>query len=248
VGLDAQVYRQLIMPPCKATQIEPLTPGSVPVCRPSLTQSPITQTQLIVDTPAPNGEIVPSPTEGTPLTNVNGVVFEGGYHPYYIISGEQSIYASECYLCGHRHCRCTYAPFGDSVYAAFSRQAYLGAVQLLSLYDYDFQQIRPELTPRGTYQLQKCLRQLEITPDAIKIQATLNMELDAARREYVIGMLSLWGISNAESMVTTVRMPKGRPSIETLETANGLLNNLSDRGRTIRAGGSAAFTGARFGQ
>ncbi len=172
-GLSDTALGQLIAPGTQDSAHAGLRNDSPKPCRPVNRQSILQKTQAIAQTPpAPEPiEIVPE----TPSPLVSELVvpaphFEGGPHPYYVTSAEESVYVSECRCCGHHRCRCTYAPLGDSLIAAFGRQAYLGSVQMMSLYDYDF--AHSVLTVRGIHQLQKCVQRFETTPGPIKIEAT----------------------------------------------------------------------------
>jgi hypothetical protein len=228
-----------------------LAEAPIKSCRPVGSQSLIRQSQAIAETPPPAPEAAETVPE-TPIETVPGMIvpapqFEGGIHPYYVTSAEDSHYFSECRHCGRAHCRCTYAPLGASLIAAFGRQAYLGSVEMMTLFDYDFS--HSALTVRGIHQLQKCVRRMEVTPGPIKIEATWNPAVDAARREHVVEMLTAWGVPEAGGLVITVRTERGREAIESLETSEGLLQQIRARGRTIRPEDSATFSGtAIFGR
>lgn len=180
-------------------------------------------------------------------------VSSGFVDPRYESTSESSIYTSVCRRCGRTHCHCVYAPFGDAVRSAFGQQIHRGSARLLTLYAYDFHPVgtphQSQLTSRGSYQLDKMVARLQYTPSPIRIEASGNDSLDAARRIRVLESLGALGIADADGLVVTVRTGAGRPAIEMLESSYDLLESIRLRGRTIEEGGSATFTGgAQFGQ
>lgn len=172
----------------------------------------------------------------------------GYIDPRYVFSGESSVYTSTCRRCGRVHCQCVYAPFGESVSTAFGRQIYHGSAALMTLYSFDFQPQETsdpsELTSRGQYQLDKIVRRLRFTPAPIRIQATPDADLNAARRQQVVQALEARGVTDASGLVVTVRTGEGRSSAEELESSGGFLENLNQRGQTVQVQSSAGFSGA----
>lgn len=197
--------------------------------------------------PEPPEPAAPMPAMESPPTLPSAPVSTGFIDPRYQLSAESSIYTWTCERCGRLHCHCVYAPFGEAMRSAFGQQIHLGSAELMTLYAYDFHSertpLQSRLTTRGEYQLDKIVRRLQFTPAPIRIQATGNDALDAARRIRVLEALGDRGIADADGLVVTVRTGAGRPAIELLESSNGLLESIRERGRTIKDVG-----GARFGQ
>lgn len=226
-----------------------LADAPIKACRPMNRQGTIQKNQAIAEVPpAPEPDLsLPKSVETPPGVTAVPLEFTAGIHPYYVTSGEDSYFFSECRTCGRNHCRCTYAPLGDSLIAAFGRQAYSGSVQMMTLYNYDFRDTA--LTMRGVHQLQKFVDRMAVTPGPIKIQATGIPGCDEARRANVVQLLSGWGLPEADGLVITTRTERGREAVESLETAEGLLQQIRARGVTIRPEGSASFSGnAIFGR
>lgn len=202
------------------------------------------------DTPRPAAAA--SPVEAPPAIP-SAPLTTGFIDPRYELSAESSIYVWTCQRCGRTDCHCVYAPFGEAVRSAFGQQIHLGSARLMTLYAYDFlpegTPRQTELTSRGEYQLEKIVSRLQYTPSRIKIEASGNDTLDAARRMRVLQALGAMGIDNADGMVVTVRTDPGRPAVELLESSYDLLESIRERGQTLQGGGTATFSGAtRFGQ
>lgn len=146
-----------------------------------------------------------------------------------------------------------FRPLGDSLMPVMGRQVYQGAVDLMTLYDFDFYSAATEraaeLTPRGQYQLRKFAGRLGFCQAPITVQfSDSTPELSAARRVHVIEHLSALGVSGAEALVVLGRARFGVPATEAVQTARGLESVIENRGRTVTPDSSARFgTGRSFG-
>jgi hypothetical protein len=146
-----------------------------------------------------------------------------------------------------------FRPFGDAVMPIIGRQIYHGAVDLMTLYDFDFHNpatdLAASLTPRGLYQLRKFAGRLQFTQAPITVQfSELRPELAAARRSHVVEQLAALGVANADALVVLGRARFGVPGTEAVQTAAGLESVIENRGRTVTPDSSARFgTGRSFG-
>jgi hypothetical protein len=145
-----------------------------------------------------------------------------------------------------------FRPLGDAVMPIIGRQIYHGAIDLMTLYDFDFHNpasdLAASLTPRGLYQLRKFAGRLQYTQAPITVQfSELHPELAAARRERVVQELAALGIANADALVVLGRARFGVPGTQAIQTAAGLESVIENRGRTVTPDSSARFgTGRSF--
>ena len=146
-----------------------------------------------------------------------------------------------------------FRPFGEGVMPIIGRQIYQGAVDLLTLYDFDFYDPATDqaaaLTPRGHVQLQKFARRLQFAQAPITVQfSEWHPELAAARRHHVVQQLAALGVADADALVVLGRARFGVPATEAVQTAAGLESVIENRGRTVTPDSSARFgTGRSFG-
>lgn len=214
---------QLLKPVISALpefHVEPLVVENIPTAIPMLELA--SEVRSDVDSPValPVGlteeqalEVIPPiPESDAPTVMVDpqpmGVLIsDGGEDPRYRSSRLSSFYAI-CPTCGHKCCRCVYAPFGDTIHGAFARQIRNGSSELMTLYNYDFYPLTTsqygELTPRGIYQVEKIARRAEFTPTNIRLQATGNEQLDTTRLAAVVQELEKWGISGDRVVLISI--------------------------------------------
>lgn len=209
-------------------EADPALPAAEPVAEPALVR--------IDDVPPP----VPAPpAAASPATSSDSMI-SGVAEVRYISSAWPGTWRpSDC-------SDISFQPLGASVAGAMGRQIFQGAVELMTLYNFDFYRAeterQSELTERGLYQLQKYARRLEFVPAAIKVEiAESNPALDAARREHVVAQLGSWGVPNADSLVVLGRARFGVSGSEAVQTAEGLERVIDTRGRSVTPDTSARF-------